>query len=368
MFLSTLENLRCLNCQGVLEARDPEWVFNEHSRGDVLWGRVTCPACQSWYPILAGVLLYVSDVENALVQHIKGISRLVPDERIPAEHLAHFVEARESLTEDGFFDEGLEEDLEAERVNALYVMNHYLKAENVPSTGSGLIDQLVKDHWDHGPLEKSAQWILKHGSQRVLEFGSSVGGIAQRLGSFGTDKIQRYLGIDASFHSVALARHLALGAFYPHAIRIPGDLIQGPVSVFPQLPAPFWERSDRADFILGDIHSLALTPERFDVCVALGLIDMLEEPGVLVYQQREALSPDGFAIQASPYIWHEQIAAALRDRYPGQSSAEAVLSLYQDSGFKIYETEDSLPWVFYKHQRQVELYSVHLSIIKKNSL
>jgi SAM-dependent methyltransferase len=358
MFLSTLRHLRCLNCQGQLEAHDCELSFNEHSRGDVVWGRVACAECAASYPILAGVLLYVTDVENALIQHIKGIGKLVPDDRIPAENLATFLEARESLAEDGFFEEGIEEDLEADRVNALYVMNHYIKALDVPRTGSDLLDGLIHSYWDHGPLEKTAAWIRKGGLKRVFELGSSVGGIAQRLAG----SVEDYLGIDASFVSVALARHLALGASYPNALRIPGDLIDGPVSIEPRLPGAAWASSDRADFILGDLHSLAVVPGSFDVSVALGLIDMLDEPGVLVYRQLEALEPGGFAIQAGPYIWHEPVARALRERFPGLDSAGAVQALYQGGGFTPGESLDAVPWVFFKHRRQVELYSVHWAV------
>lgn len=328
------------------------------ARGDILWGEVACVSCEDRYPILSGVLLYVDDVENALIAHIKGITSLVPDERIPREYLATFEEARESLREDGFFDEGLEEDLEAERVNALYIMNHFLKAAQVPSTGNPVIDELVSQHWDQGPLEKTAQAIREHGFRRVIEFGSSVGGIAQRLEA----SVDEYLGIDSSFVSVALSRHLVLGGPYPHPIRIPGDLIDGPVSIVPELPAPAWASSDAVDFILADLHDLAIEPGSFDVSVALGLIDMLDEPGVLVFRQREVLAPGGAAIQAGPYIWHVPVARAFQERYPGMNSAQAVQTLYQGGGFTAGESLDAIPWVFFKHLRQVELYSVHWAI------
>ncbi len=354
MYRLTLERLRCLSCRDVLSLRQGEADL----RGDILWGEVACVSCEDRYPILAGVLLYVDDVENALIQHIKGIMSLVPDERIPREHLATFQEARESLTEDGFFDEGLEEDLEAERVNALYVMNHYLGAAQVPATGNPIVDELVSRHWEQGPLQMTADWIKKKGCKRVVEFGSSVGGIAQRLAG----SVDEYLGIDSSFVSVALARHLALGASYPHPIRIPGDLIHGPVSISPELPAPGWAGVDQADFILADIHDLAIEPGSFDVSVALGLIDMLDEPGVLVFRQREVLASGGVAIQAGPYIWHVPVARAFQDRYPGMSSAQAVQALYQGGGFTPGESLDAVPWVFFKHLRQVEVYSVHWAV------
>jgi len=363
MFRSTLSHLQCLHCQNQnFSVRAAE----ADDRGDILWGTVLCQSCDSQYPILAGVLLYAVDIEHALVQHIKGISALVPDERIPDAFAESFFAAREELRADGFFNEGLEEDLEAERVNALYVMNHFLESAQVPKTANPVLDEVIEKHWNHGPLEKTSTWItelLENSSRppsaRLVEFGCSVGGLAQKLAK----QLDAYLGIDASFTSVALARHLALGAPYPFSVRIPGDLIQGPVSIYPQLPQAAWT-DDRADFILGDLHDLALVPGSFDFSVALGLLDMLDEPGVLVFRQKEALAPGGTAIQAGPSIWHEPVARALRERFsdlPVQelSSATVVKALYENLGLKLVASFEAIPWVFFKHVRQIEVYSVY---------
>ena len=89
---------------------------------------------------------------------------------------------------------------------------------------------------------------------------------------------------------------------------------------------------------------------------------MLEEPKLLPLHQKLSLKPGGIAIQSGPYIWHERIARKLRAALPKTitESGKAVEWLYEDAGFKILETKDHLPWLFFKHGRQLELYSVHL--------
>jgi len=357
MFKSTLTHLSCLQCQKDLKLGDG---FESDVRGDVLWGEVSCTQCTATYPILAGVLLYVADLEDSLIRHIKGIQKLVPDERIPAEQAEVFFEARESLAEEGFFDEGLEEDLEAARVNALYVMNHFLPARSVPRTGDPVLDRLVSEHWDHGPLEHTRAWIATHApGAQVVEFGSSVGGLAQRLGG----SISGYLGLDASFLSVALARHLVLGAPYPERVLIPGDLLEGPVSIEPELPAPAWQGGG-ADFVLGDVQNTALKASTFDVSVAIGLIDMLDDPRALVRAQSAAVRHGGSILQAGPCIWHESVARKLREG-GARDSAGAVESLYCEAGLKPVAQREAIPWVFFKHLRQVEVYSVYWSGFRK---
>ncbi|MFN7685028.1 MAG: methyltransferase domain-containing protein [Oligoflexia bacterium] len=392
MFRTTLDDLACLECRGTLSVvgsgSDAAQVAEGDLATDIFWGEVSCARCGAGYPILAGVLLYVRDIETTLIRHMKGITALVPDEKIPELHRGVYQEARESLAQDGFFDEGIEEDLESERVNALYVMNHFLKAADVPVSSSEVINQLIADHWDHGPLEKTADWIRNRFSQgggRVIEFGSSVGGLPQRL-----PDLSRYLGIDGSFTSVALARHLVLGAHYPRQVRIPGDLISGPVSLAAKLPAPAWRSGSNqgvVDFIFADACELAVKPESFDVSVALGLIDMLDDPEKLIRAQRQVIHETGAVVHASPYIWHEPVARALRERVFGQksgskvgnesqesssnqplSSVSVVQALYRNGGFCSVESLDAMPWVFFKHLRQLEVYSVHWEALCPNPL
>jgi hypothetical protein len=377
MFLATLSKLQCVGCgaatggdaagqyHGALSCRVDELDSRAGHAPDVIYGEVSCSECDAVYPVLAGVLILSSNPADSLIRHIKGIGAIVPDARIPAAWRPAYLEARESLAEEGFFDEGMEEDLEAERVTALYVMNHYLRASELPHAvrgSSGVIPRLISEHWDSGPLEVTAQWIARHPPRQMVELGSSVGGLAQRVAG----RVEGYLGADTSFASVALARHLALGTPYPRKIRFPGDLIDGPVSLEASLPAPAWRGSDRADVILLDVQEHGIRPGQFDLSVALGLIDMLEDPSVLVSRQHEVLTAGGHAIEASPLIWHAPVASALRARFgPGLSSADVVQALYRDGGFVAGEGLEGVPWVFFKHLRQAELYSVHWSVHRR---
>src|SRR5689334_9580671 len=126
MLSTTLTRLKCPTCEGgaVLD-------FSSPPRPDVLTeirsGNLVCKKCNSKFVILAGVALLVEDTYDYLMTHVKGVSKIVPDQEIPAEFRADFLEAKAELE-----TEHIEEDLEAERVNALYLMNHYLKADSKP--------------------------------------------------------------------------------------------------------------------------------------------------------------------------------------------------------------------------------------------
>jgi SAM-dependent methyltransferase len=115
------------------------------------------------------------------------------------------------------------------------------------------------------------------------------------------------------------------------------------------------------DLVAGDLVAPPVAAQAYDVTVALNTIDMLPEPAVLPEIQARLLKPGGIAIQSSPYIWHESVAAELRHALPSEirDSAKAAEWLYARAGLQVTERVEHLPWLFFKHARQLEIYSVH---------
>lgn len=364
MLSSTLSRLRCPACSASLRTEAPADAI-----GEIRSGQLGCEGCRARFPVLGGVAILVPDVGQYLLEHVKGIAQVVPDSEIPAEFLSDYLEAKAELA-----PEHIEEDLEAERVIALYAMNHYLSAGPasgapwwLPESGEGspLIDSLIRKHWDEGPFARIEEWVKKDAradETDTVELGCGVAGLYRRIRPY----VRSYLGIDSSFAGVALGRHLMLGVPYGREIRVPGDLLQGPVSrkiEIPPAPAP----DGKADLVVGDLTALPVERGAWKLSLALNAIDMLEEPALLPELQSDLLARGGVAIQSGPYIWHEIVARELRDRLPQgvRDSASAVEWLYEQSGFAIEEKLPHVPWLFFKHVRQLEIYSVHLFRARK---
>jgi SAM-dependent methyltransferase len=335
---------------------------------EVRSGRLSCSSCQSGYWILGGVALLIEDPQAYLTQHVKGISRIVEDSEIPPEFLSDYLEAKSEI-----LTEHIEEDLEAERVNALYFMNHYLRLDSgatwwKPQSASfdPLIDRLVREYWDQGPFAEIQKLMDSMPAQgAAIELGCGVGGLARIL----RERASSYLGVDSSFASIALARHMNLGAAYPRELRIPGDLLDGPVSqsIDSQVESQVMSADGSIDFVVAELPHCPVAPEQWDLTVALNAIDMLDEPASLPRLQAHLLRSGGRAIQSCPYIWHEVVARALREELGARAknSASAVAALYEDAGFTLETVRDHVPWLFFKHFRQLEIYSVHLFSAKK---
>jgi len=354
-------------CGSELTGADPSGRVQE-----IRTGELSCKACQAKFPILSGVVILVEDVESYLLTHVKGVARYVPDGEIPAPYRRAFREAKAEIVV-----EHIEEDLEAERTVALYFMNHYLRTANAspgrewwkPSVasdaGSPLIDRLIRDHWDQGPFAQITKWISEEKKKRpiarVVELGCGVGGLAPEL----KPHIGFYLGVDSSFASVALGRQLLFGG---QGVRVPGDLLSGPLTAKSGYePSGSFTGDGYADLVVGDLTGFPVERAAWDVSIALNTIDMLPEPDLLPILQAELGIDGGLAIQSCPYIWHEAVAKEFRQSLPPAlraDSARAVEWLYEKAGLKIVNQIDHLPWLFFKHLRQVEIYSVHLFAAK----
>ncbi|MGK5088371.1 hypothetical protein WDW86_12500 [Bdellovibrionota bacterium FG-2] len=384
MLNTTLQSLSCPRrkkgaqaCGGslILEASQERFEISEVSKTpevfEIRSGTLQCIQCQAKYPILAGVAVVVENVRHYLIDHVKGISKLILEEELPEEFREEFEEAREDIQ-----TEHIEEDLEAERVNALYVMTHYLNTQgsewwkSEAGEGSPLIASLVKEHWDRGPFSQIKTWVgdlaSKNADLNAVELGCGVGGLYPQL----RPHLKSYLGVDSAFASIALARHMALGFAYEGEIKVPEDLLKGSVSRKIQSPnvSPKEICAEGAvDFVVGDFEHPPLQIGRWNLSIALNAIDMLDRPETLPRLQHELLSPRGIAIQSCPYIWHEAASRKLRARLPKgiATSSKAVEWLYTQVGFEIEKSVEHVPWLFFKHVRQLEIYSVHMFLARR---
>jgi SAM-dependent methyltransferase/uncharacterized protein YbaR (Trm112 family) len=373
MLKSTLAFLSCPSCLHPLALQSSTIPFSDESMAEfaeITSGTLKCTNCEQIYPILAGVPLLVEDIHQYVYEHIKGIARLVPENEIPPYLLETYQDARSQIE-----NEHIEEDLEAERVVSLYLANHYLSADRAnpwwqaeDGSTSPLISSLIQENWDRGPKAEISAWVKKRDNanqgkpQCILEIGCGVGGLASALSS----PSRRYLGIDSSFSSIVLARHLNLGTPYPGEIAIPNDLLNGPQSRTLSLRQN--RRMDGSiDFVVGDLGLLPLKQASFDLCLALNVIDMMPAPEELPKIQKSLLKPGGIAVQSCPYIWHAQVTEHLREILPAEirNSAAAVEYLYKQTGFEILDRQEHVPWLFFKHVRQLEIYSVHLFYARK---
>ena len=401
MLRATVDELRCPKCtkksakslvSGVkslaprlrLQTSAASLQASETSNDEVQWGQLICVACGLQYPILDGVAVVMENLRDYLLTHAKGIARVLSADarELPKDLRRDFLEAFREQRE--FARGQIESDLESDRVMALYLMNHYLRASDVPLGGSAA-DEWVAKYWDHGPFAQIAAWARENragqGLGRVIELGCGVGGLGKIFAETSVESnMKNYLGIDSSFTSIRWARRVAFEGV--KSLRVPFDLMHAQLGREVAGVKAWAPKGTEAgavptcDFIVGDLALPPVEDGAFDSAVAMNAIDMLNDPTVLPSVQHRLLKKGGVAIQSDPYIWNERAAKKLRAATGGAvgaggggaadlASSAAVVKLYQACGFTVEAEQDRIPWLFFKNARQIELYSVHLLFARK---
>lgn len=331
MFVQTLTYLACPDCKSERLTLHPDQTL----KGDVRSGRVSCDECTESFPIHEGVLIWMSHPDGYLREHV---------------------------TERDSGEQHIDESLESDRVTALYWLGHYVSARELLASQpkmSAALKALIKKYWDHGPMQRLAKLFRSEkylGS--LLEIGCGSGGLSQILGS----QVTSYLGIDTSYQGVARAREILLKDRneYP----APGDLIHGSLSASIRAGTRARPPKD-CDFIVMDAEAGGLKSKQWDFVAAFNVIDMLHEPRQLFQLQKNLLTDRGLAISSSPYIWHPATARSLKPK-KGESSPDRVIRLAKAEGFlKILHDVRDIPWLFFKNINQIEIYNVHLLVVRR---
>ena len=347
---NTLKKIYCPSCSSELT------LLNDIQQSEIKSGVVQCKSCTIDFPILAGVLILVEDIESYILEHISGISRFISSKDIPKKLKPIFeVALREYKNAE---EEHIAEHIESERINALYLVTHFAKSNQL-HFDDPILNELVQKYWNENPFQKIKNNLPPNKSS-LLELGCSSGGLLQYLHT----SLDQYLGVDTSFTSILYARHFNLGISLKENFLIPADLLHGSVSKSISFKTTQFENDD-FDFIVCDLsESNPIKENNWEVCAALNVIDMLPNPSDLPKLQSNLLVNHGIAIQSSPYIWHPSVVRNLNAEKT-MTSDQVIEDMYTKTGFQIIKNFKNSPWIFYKNLRQLELYSVHLFFAEK---
>lgn len=333
---------------------------------EIHYGILSCGQCKAEFPIVEGVAILVPELDDYFYEHAKGISTVLPKSAItnfekvsPPSAIEAYETGLSEISELRNQQAGFvwEEDLETERVTHLYLLNHYVPRKQLPKNPDPVIEELLAQHWDQSPLALAAQ--KTHG-ERVLELGSGVGGLLSKLALHKSGSPPKtYLGIDQSFLSTHYARKVSF--FSPHGFEVipPHDLLMKPSKVSPLKGDPISLKGIKADFVVGGIAGCPARENIWDSVIALNALDMVDPPQVLPRTQARLGKKGAEFIQSCPYLWPPKSAN-------GIPSPKFAQDLYGKEGLKITFSQEHVPWLFFKHERQLEYYSVHMFIASKN--
>lgn len=130
----------------------------------------------------------------------------------------------------------------------------------------------------------------------ILDIGCAVGRTSFDLATASQELV---LGIDLNWPLIRMARTVLEGgaARYPHRVN-------GLNYVRRNLPAHF-PGADRVDFWVADALCLPFSPHRFDLAVAMNVLDCVTDPKSLLLEIFRALREGGGMALATPFDWAE---------------------------------------------------------------
>jgi hypothetical protein len=363
MFETTINLLSCSanggRCRCPLDIEEQDKISYFVGRQlEIDYGYLLCSGCETSYPILSGVALLVPDVCGYLKEHARAIAKYVTRDQLPARFRDCFPEEENS-------ENNSEWDLESDRVSSWYIANHYLDSRRLllelqknDAMPSPFLTNLIREFWDVGPFSLLERYLSANNPSdgAFIDLGCNVGGSIKIARQYN----ETCLGIDLSFTAIKFARQINLNVRPDSRLCIPGDRLSGVTSLEISTPQQSNE-GGFADFIVGNLQSLPVKEGIWRTVASMSIIDMLKRPEMLPVVQNRLLEDSGSVVHMCPYVWSEETAHYLRGLLPTgfTDSARAVENLYQSAGFEIHEAEYDIPWLFFKHKRQIEFYALH---------
>jgi len=97
----------------------------------------------------------------------------------------------------------------------------------------------------------------------------------------------------------------------------------------------------RVIVLQGDVNSLPLSSDLFNIAVATAIIEHLPEPDKMLKEAKRVLKPNGLLIMTSPDPFWEKVATIVghlqKEQHHRVMNLKALVSLVENAGFEVLE-------------------------------
>jgi 2-polyprenyl-3-methyl-5-hydroxy-6-metoxy-1,4-benzoquinol methylase len=314
-------------------------------------GVLLCDQCAALFPVLGGVVLWLPDSRTYLLKRYAELQSLVANSGLMmSDRMRQFVDGfAPALQSVGFTPESWESDAGIQ----IYKRAQFgaLLPRLKSSRGLANIESMpgYRDFYERC-LDLIGPWCnLEH---QAVDIGCGVGGFTYRLAKLSS----RVLGMDYSLKAAHTARRL-LSAHSQTAVPNPsGKTIGTHTSA---LATPEGE----IEIIAGDITSMPLRANTFDVAVSLNVIEVLREPESLIRAAAKTVKLDGVFLLTTCFYWRVD-RCDFRKWLPAAPDVERCLIKY---GFKVLEHHENVPWVLPMTERYTQLWDADIFLTKRTT-
>ncbi len=325
-----------------------------------------CERCGGLFPVVAGIPMLVPDLGRYLRGSYLHLRHVLEDQAFLSTTMLAWLRQRMLDTLD-HKDEQLIPPQPGGEPGALvlgqkwtgaYLWAHYdrgLTADDAPPVVRSLLSAVEQSN-PHRSLE---EMMSRHSCDRprlAVDVGCSVGGFTARLAA----RAQYAVGIDLSLDKLLHARRALRHA--------PAPL--GSYRLF-QEGNRWTERAiatkgaANADVVLGSALRLPIPTEGCDVVATVNVVDIVDDPHLMLVEMQRVLRSGGLLLLASPYL---DTNRAVTDHLAlHRDPAETVRQIVSDT-CDIVEEADAVPWVIRNARRRFQLLLDHcVAAIKRQA-
>lgn len=354
---STLRDIICPYC---VEQAAGEFALQLHERvpivavqleqeRELLEAVLVCARCQREFPILAGVLLAVPDVDSYLRRQYHALLGIV------SEYGGVSADMQAYLRQKGYHLAKAEnrEYYDSPRKLSTYLCAHYDDLAALVSSEHSFGRYLQSAYQNFyttvlSAYRERAGTPVRSGTRPALalDVGAYVGGAVARL----APDYERVYGIDLSFAGILLARCIHLGQ--------PGEkthyrlFLDGQRALEREI-SPALARASNVEMLVASGLSLPFRAATFRLTTNFNLLELVERPLTLLRELRRVAAASGHILVSTPYWWEED-EAPVENWLGGQetcSSSAALREIFYGMGVVPFYENLELPWILRYNSR-----------------
>ena len=351
-------------CLGSLELCQAPFAPEQRSvGGEITEAILACRECGGQFPVLGGMPVLVPDIGSYLRGSYLHLKRFIENPSVVSRTMLGWLRQQmldslrskgEQLLSPQPGDDPSAEIL-ADKWTGAYVWAHYQR--DLPAEeATDIVQQMLGKLEGGNPHQLLDAMIGRHlsGSQRLaLDVGCSVGGFTARLAS----RFEFALGIDLSFDKLMQARRLLLHE--PEALRSYRYYQEGNRWKERPLRLP---RVGNVDFVLASALRLPVAGGSCDAVASVNVLDIVDDPLVMLREMQRALRSAGILLLASPYL---DINRAVTHYLAKESAPATAVRKNLSAACEIVEEVDDIPWVIRNSRRRYQLFLDHCIAARK---
>jgi SAM-dependent methyltransferase len=237
----------------------------------------------------------------------------------------------------------------ADKWTGAYVWAHYHR-NLPPDEATPVVQQMLDSLENQNPHRLLDAMIGRHltgGRRLAVDVGCSVGGFTARLAC----RFDFTIGIDLSFDKLLQARRLLLHEpeaptgyrYYQEGNRWEERALRVPAV-------------SNIDFVLASALRLPISTESCDAVASVNVLDIVDDPHVMLDEMQRVLRRAGIALLASPYLdINRAVTHYLAKKSPPATTVRQKLSV----ACEVVEEVDDVPWVIRNARRRYQLFLDH---------